>query len=151
MVTLKNSKSTIRLSDHGISGSDWLISMDQQFSSQEKEQFQTVLTLVRGVVEHQQNIVGDTDVQYALNVVEVLAGINSDFQSILATLLYSLLQTSVLSLEEIRVEYGEPIAEMVDNINRLKIIDLHHLQTADISADHRQLESVRKASTCSCR
>lgn len=108
------------------------------------ERLQRLITLAEGVVTHQQNIVGDTEIAHAFSVMEILADIHAGCDTLLASLLYGLSQVHAIEPEQIRRDYGEDLLTLVQNIERMRILDVHQAQATAEQRDHQQLESIRK-------
>lgn len=87
--------------------------------------------------EGQQRLTGEPYITHPLAVARILAGLHLDSGSIKAALLHDVLEDTETTLEDIRHEFGEDVALLVDGVSKL---DQLHFN----SAAEAQAESFRK-------
>ncbi len=80
---------------------------------------------------------GDEFITHPVGVAQVCAGMRLDTETLCAALLHDTVEDTSASLEEIREEFGEEIAQLVDGVTKLTGITFE-------SRDERQAENYRK-------
>ncbi len=80
---------------------------------------------------------GDEFITHPVGVAQICAGMRLDTETLCAALLHDTVEDTSASLEEIRVEFGEEVAQLVDGVTKLTGITFE-------SRDERQAENYRK-------
>jgi GTP pyrophosphokinase len=80
---------------------------------------------------------GDEFITHPVGVAQVCAGMRLDTQTLCAALLHDTVEDTSASLDEIRAEFGEEIAQLVDGVTKLTGMSFE-------SRDERQAENYRK-------
>ncbi len=80
---------------------------------------------------------GDEFITHPVGVAQICAGMRLDTETLCAALLHDTVEDTTASLEEIRDEFGEEIAQLVDGVTKLTGITFE-------SRDERQAENYRK-------
>ena len=80
---------------------------------------------------------GDEFITHPVGVAQICAGMRLDTATLCAALLHDTVEDTSASLEEIREEFGEEIAQLVDGVTKLTGISFE-------SRDERQAENYRK-------
>jgi guanosine-3',5'-bis(diphosphate) 3'-pyrophosphohydrolase len=80
---------------------------------------------------------GDEFITHPVGVAQICAGMRLDTETLCAALLHDTVEDTSASLEEIRSEFGEEIAQLVDGVTKLTGITFE-------SRDERQAENYRK-------
>ncbi len=80
---------------------------------------------------------GDEFITHPVGVAQVCAGMRLDTETLCAALLHDTVEDTSASLEEIRAEFGEEIAQLVDGVTKLTGMTFE-------SRDERQAENYRK-------
>jgi GTP pyrophosphokinase len=80
---------------------------------------------------------GDEFITHPVGVAQICAGMRLDTETLCAALLHDTVEDTSASLEEIRAEFGEEIAVLVDGVTKLTEITFE-------SRDERQAENYRK-------
>jgi GTP diphosphokinase / guanosine-3',5'-bis(diphosphate) 3'-diphosphatase len=80
---------------------------------------------------------GDEFITHPVGVAQVCAGMRLDTETLCAALLHDTVEDTSASLEEIRAEFGEEIAQLVDGVTKLTGMSFE-------SRDERQAENYRK-------
>jgi GTP diphosphokinase / guanosine-3',5'-bis(diphosphate) 3'-diphosphatase len=80
---------------------------------------------------------GDEFITHPVGVAQICAGMRLDTETLCAALLHDTVEDTTASLEEIRDEFGEEIAKLVDGVTKLTEITFE-------SRDERQAENYRK-------
>ncbi len=80
---------------------------------------------------------GDEFITHPVGVAQICAGMRLDTETLCAALLHDTVEDTSASLEEIRAEFGEQVAQLVDGVTKLTGITFE-------SRDERQAENYRK-------
>ncbi len=80
---------------------------------------------------------GDEFITHPVGVAQICAGMRLDTETLCAALLHDTVEDTSASLEEIRAEFGEEIAQLVDGVTKLTGMNFE-------SRDERQAENYRK-------
>jgi GTP diphosphokinase / guanosine-3',5'-bis(diphosphate) 3'-diphosphatase len=107
-----------------------------------------VATIDRAAVEHafefacerhadQVRRSGDDFVTHPVGVAQICASMRLDTETLCAALLHDTVEDTTASLEEIRAEFGEEVAQLVDGVTKLTGMTFE-------SRDERQAENYRK-------
>jgi len=134
-------------SSHDIKGFDfqtWLEHIKESRSSAEIKLLKDVYMLMSGVVEHQQHIFGESELVRALLTAEILADLHVDTDSLLAVMLYGVLQVSAIHMADIESHYGDNVAQLVRSVQKMQLIDSYHIHDLESYNDKQHLEGVRK-------
>ncbi len=88
---------------------------------------------------------GEPYIIHPLNVAIILADLELDKETIVAGLLHDVVEDTIMTDEDIRREFGEDVALLVDGVTKLENIPLTH-DTLDQSAEKLELqaENLRK-------
>jgi GTP pyrophosphokinase len=128
----------------GFNYADWLARVGADRSPAELQQIDSVYHLMEGVVEHQQHLSGESELRRALNIAEILAALGVDTETLLAAMAHGLLLVSVITLDEIKIQFGDPVGNLVDGAHKMRIVDSYHIHDSNKSYDQQHMESVRK-------
>jgi len=113
-------------------------------SSQSQETVLELITLAEGAVSHQRNIVGHSELEAAVCIMEILADIHADYPTLISAFLYALLLVNALEWERIESDFDDEIQLLVGNIQRLHILQASKIQGADHGENHEQIEGLRR-------
>jgi guanosine-3',5'-bis(diphosphate) 3'-pyrophosphohydrolase len=80
---------------------------------------------------------GDEFITHPVGVAQICAGMRLDTETLCAALLHDTVEDTTASLDDIREEFGEQIAQLVDGVTKLTEITFE-------SRDERQAENYRK-------
>jgi GTP pyrophosphokinase len=87
--------------------------------------------------ENQRRRSGEEFITHPVGVAKICAGLRLDSQTLCAALLHDTVEDTTASLDEVRAEFGEEIATLVDGVTKLTGITFS-------SRDDRQAENYRK-------
>jgi len=122
----------------------WLQHVAQHRSDAELEQLRKAHALMNGVIEHQQDILGDTEYTRALKIAEILSDLHIDTNTLVATMLHGVLPSRDISSEQIEEEFGKDVLLLVMGINKMRIVDAYQVHHAEDQHDRKSVERVRK-------
>ena len=80
---------------------------------------------------------GEPYVTHPLAVATVLARMHMDHESIMAALLHDVIEDTGVSKEDIRTQFGEEVADLVDGVSKLTHVEFD-------SAEEKQAENFQK-------
>jgi GTP pyrophosphokinase len=80
---------------------------------------------------------GDEFITHPVGVAQICAGMRLDTETLCAALLHDTVEDTSASLEDVRIEFGEEIAQLVDGVTKLTGMTFE-------SRDERQAENYRK-------
>ncbi len=86
---------------------------------------------------------GEPYVNHVVAVADILVNLHLDYESIAAAFLHDVVEDSDVTLDDIRRQFGESIAELVDGVTKMHAIDLQVDQYRH-QHDQAQAESLRK-------
>jgi len=87
--------------------------------------------------EGQTRLTGEPYIYHPLSVAKVLSEMNMDYQTITAAILHDVVEDTETALEQIRQEFGDEVAELVDGVSKLTHLEFESRQEA-------QAENFRK-------
>ncbi len=86
---------------------------------------------------------GEPYVNHVVAVADILVNLHLDYESIAAAFLHDVVEDSDVTLDDIRQQFGNAIAELVDGVTKMHAIDLQVDQYRH-QHDQAQAESLRK-------
>ncbi len=92
----------------------------------------------------QQRASGEPYVQHALAVARILAGLRLDPEAIAAAILHDVVEDTPVTLDDVRREFGERVATLVDGVTKMDVIQGLKGMTVGKPREHVQAESLRK-------
>ncbi len=130
-----------------ISGEEWLNSLQDKFPSPELEVVRRACEVARRAHEGQRRLSGEPYFQHSLAVATILAGVRMDHETLAAALLHDVVEDTELTLEDIRRDFGDAIANLVDGVTKMMVIQ--GFNTLEEGArrekkERAQAESLRK-------
>ncbi|HVM11321.1 MAG TPA: bifunctional (p)ppGpp synthetase/guanosine-3',5'-bis(diphosphate) 3'-pyrophosphohydrolase, partial [Actinomycetota bacterium] len=80
---------------------------------------------------------GDAFITHPLGVAQILADLGMDATTVIAALLHDVVEDTAVTVEDIREEFGDQVALIVDGLTKLDRIEFR-------TKEHQQVENVRK-------
>jgi len=90
----------------------------------------------------QKRLSGDPYISHTLAVAGILAGLGLDVRTLSAALLHDVLEDTPVTYTELKEEFGEDIAKLVDGVS--KIGGMHLPETAPADPEMKHAENLRK-------
>ncbi|HDN81081.1 MAG: GTP diphosphokinase [Chloroflexi bacterium] len=87
---------------------------------------------------------GEPYIQHSLAVAHILSDLRLDPATIAAGLLHDVVEDTILDVDDIRAEFGEEVARLVDGVTKLEKMEKDRLQARELSRAYEQAESIRK-------
>jgi len=92
---------------------------------------------------YQQRASGEPYIQHSLTVAHILADLRLDSATIAAGLLHDVVEDSIVTVEDLRQDFGDEVASLVDGVTKLSQIDkLSQMTQRDLQDE--EAESLRK-------
>ena len=97
------------------------------------------------VVAHanQERASGEPYVVHSLAVAQLLAELHLDPATIAAGLLHDVVEDTIVTIEDLRQDFGQEVAKLVDGVTKLEQID-QLSQMSQRTLEHEEAESLRK-------
>ncbi|MGB9880832.1 MAG: RelA/SpoT family protein, partial [Anaerolineae bacterium] len=121
----------------------FLQKLDKNLSDADRELLRRSYQVAARAHEGQTRLSGEPYVYHTLAVAEILADLHMDTTTLAAALLHDVPEDTPVTLEDIRAQFGEEIAKLVDGVTKLERI-------RELSRSHQgtlaeaQAENVRK-------
>jgi RelA/SpoT family (p)ppGpp synthetase len=90
----------------------------------------------------QRRVSGEPYLYHCLEVANILAELRLDAPTIAAGLLHDVVEDSLVSVEDLRRDFGEEVAHLVDGVTKLGEIELGKM--GQLTFDEKESESLRK-------
>jgi GTP pyrophosphokinase len=87
---------------------------------------------------------GEAYFQHALSVARILADLRLDQHAIAAAILHDVVEDTPTTLEDVRREFGERVATLVDGVTKMEVMQGLRGTSADMRREHVEAESLRK-------
>ncbi len=92
---------------------------------------------------YQQRASGEPYIQHSLTVAQILADLRLDSATIAAGLLHDVVEDSIVTVEDLRQDFGDEVTSLVDGVTKLSQIDrLSQITQRDLQDE--EAESLRK-------
>jgi GTP pyrophosphokinase len=117
--------------------------MPDILSQSDRELIERAYQLAEAAHSDQKRASGEPYIQHCLAVAQVLADLRLDPPTIAAGLLHDVAEDSIISIEDLRQDFGEEVARLVDGVTKLGQIDkLSQMSRRDLQDE--EAESLRK-------
>jgi GTP pyrophosphokinase len=117
--------------------------MPETLSQKDRELVQRAYGLAALAHSHQKRASGDPYIQHSLAVAQIMADLRLDSATIAAALLHDVAEDSIISVEDLRQDFGDEVASLVDGVTKLGQIDkLSQISGRDLQ--DKEAESLRK-------
>jgi len=90
------------------------------YSEQETALLRSAFEFAKKAHQGQTRASGEPYVFHVISVAEILLGLNLDTNSIVAALLHDVIEDTDVDYEQLKEEYGEEIATLVDSVTKMK-------------------------------
>jgi len=117
--------------------------MPDALSQNGREVIERAYELAEVAHSHQKRVSGEPYIQHCLAVAQILADLRLDSATIAAGLLHDVAEDSIVSVEDLRQDFGDEVASLVDGVTKLGQIDkLSQMSRRDLKDE--EAESLRK-------
>ncbi len=100
----------------------WLKSLTEIYPDQELEVIRKATEVAIAAHAEQKRMSGEPYIQHSLSVADILANIRLDYETISAAVLHDVVEDTDVTLDEIRQQFGEKIADLVDGVTKMMVI-----------------------------
>ena len=105
--------------------------------SYELDKIKQAYTLAEAAHEGQLRVSGEAYICHPVAVATILVELGMDSESVIAALLHDVVEDTDIPLEQIKKDFGEEVARMVDGVTKMGLVPLH-------TKEEQQAENVRK-------
>ena len=119
----------------------WLEYLSQGRSASDQQRIEAAILLAERAHEGQKRASGEPYITHVMAVAEILSDLNMDADSIIAAILHDTVEDTEITLEQLREQFGENVARLVDGVTKMGQIS--RFRDAQHRAQHHA-ESVRK-------
>lgn len=111
--------------------------LSEYLTQEQVEQITQAYLMAEQAHQHQKRFSGEPYITHPIEVARILAHMHLDYQSIMAALLHDTIEDTSLDKLEIKQQFGDKIAELVDGVSKLTNIHFD-------SKEEAQAENFRK-------
>lgn len=86
----------------------------------------------------QKRLTGDKYITHPLNVANILAGINADYETIMAALLHDTISVGNINIKEIETKFGKDVSKLVKGVTKINRLNYNGTTEATIN-NHRKI------------
>ncbi|HHW18887.1 MAG TPA: bifunctional (p)ppGpp synthetase/guanosine-3',5'-bis(diphosphate) 3'-pyrophosphohydrolase [Firmicutes bacterium] len=97
----------------------------QYLSDQDKELVRRAYAFASRAHSGQYRLSGEEFIEHPVAVAKILSELEGDAETLAAALLHDVVEDTPVKLEEIRAEFGEEVAKLVDGVTKLSRIQFH--------------------------
>lgn len=117
--------------------------MSETLSQNDRELIERAYGLAVVAHSHQKRASGEPYIQHSLAVAQIMVDLRLDSATIAASLLHDVAEDSIISVEDLRQDFGDEVARLVDGATKLGQIDkLSQMSRRDLQDE--EAESLRK-------
>ena len=117
--------------------------MPETLSQKDRELVERAYGLAAVAHSQQKRASGEPYIQHSLAVAQIMADMRLDSATIAAALLHDVVEDSIISVEDLRQDFGDEVANLVDGVTKLSQIDkLSQMSYRDLQ--DKEAESLRK-------
>ncbi|HHH35987.1 MAG TPA: GTP diphosphokinase [Gammaproteobacteria bacterium] len=143
MVSIKHSQSALTSKDT-LDLSQWLAGMGRRYGDKEMVLIRRACALAEKAHAGQYRASGEPYVQHALAVAHIVAELQLDHETVAAAILHDVVEDSDIGLEDIRREFGDAIASLVEGVTKMKLIQAFQSLPEKDKKERLQAENLRK-------
>ena len=101
---------------------EWLASVGDKFTPEAMDVIRRACELAERAHDGQFRLSGEPYFQHSLAVANILVDVNMDNETVAAALLHDVVEDTEFTLEELRREFGDRIAALVDGVTKMVVI-----------------------------
>jgi len=117
--------------------------MSETLSQNDRELIERAYGLAVVAHSHQKRASGEPYIQHSLAVAQIMVDLRLDSATVAASLLHDVAEDSIISVEDLRQDFGDEVARLVDGATKLGQIDkLSQMSRRDLQDE--EAESLRK-------
>lgn len=121
----------------------WLVDIGADSNPADAEIIRQAFVVAEKAHKNQTRASGEPYINHVVAVADILVNLHLDFESVAAAILHDVVEDTDVSINQIRVQFGDSIAELVDGVTKMHAIDVQVDQFRHDN-DNVQAESLRK-------
>ena len=124
----------------------WLQQLTERFESEELALVRRAALFAQDAHEGQTRVSGEPVFQHLLAAADIVAGLRMDHETLAASFLQDTLDGAGVSADELKQQFGAPVAELVSGVTRMDVVTEITGQERDATGGqfHVDAESLRK-------
>jgi len=122
----------------------WLKKISVGRNDDEMAVIRAACTLAEQAHVGQTRISGEPYFQHSLAVADILAELRLDHETLAAALLHDVAEDTEITSEQIREQFGDNIANLVDGVTKMQLIDIFQGVSDKSKKEQAQAETLRK-------
>lgn len=126
---------------------EWLAMLSDKYSEEGLAVIRRASQVAAEAHQGQTRLSGEPYFQHSLSVADILAGIRMDYETLAAALLHDVVEDTPITLDDIRKQFGDSIACMVDGVTKMQVIQTYKGIDEGAKAERKeriQAETLRK-------
>lgn len=130
-----------------IDPTSWLDELVGHYSEEGLVLIRQACELAQCAHEGQKRISGEPYFQHSIAVANILVSIRMDQETIAAAILHDVVEDTDITLDDIKNQFGESVANLVDGVTKMQIIQAFKgmdVMSKKEKKEHSQAESLRK-------
>ncbi len=131
-------------SKDGLVTAEWLTSIAPGRSPEEMAVITRACDFALRAHAGQQRASGEPYFQHSLAVANILAELRLDHETLAAAILHDVAEDTSIEPEQLRAEFGDTIARLVDGVTKMKLIQSFQHLSGDDRQERAQAENLRK-------
>jgi GTP pyrophosphokinase len=143
MVNVTSPQTGLSSKDH-VEVDAWLERLAAERSAEQVGVIRRACELAVRAHSGQTRLSGEPYVQHALAVASILADLRLDHETIAAAILHDTVEDTAIGLDEIRRDFGPRVAQLVDGVTKMEVIQEFQGVAQPGRREHAQAESLRK-------
>ncbi len=121
----------------------WLADIGADSNPADAEVIRQAFVVAEKAHQNQTRASGEPYINHVVAVADILVNLHLDVESVAAAILHDVVEDSDVSINQIRSQFGDSIAELVDGVTKMHAIDVQVDQFRH-EHDNVQAESLRK-------
>lgn len=122
----------------------WLSNLEPNYNADDIEGIRRASAVSRRAHKGQTRASGEPYFLHTLAVAQILTELNLDANTISAAILHDVVEDTSITLDEIRQQFGEDVAHLVDGVTKMDIIATLRGSDLQQQKEHLQAENLRK-------
>jgi GTP pyrophosphokinase len=122
----------------------WLAELAHQLPPDEVDVLRRAAAFADVAHHGQSRLSGEPYIRHSLAVAHILAELGLDHEVLAAAILHDVVEDTTVTLDDLRQEFGPRIADLVDGVTKMKVIQEFRPDAGESRREHAQTESLRK-------
>ena len=126
---------------------NWLVSIKEKYPENGFALIEKASQLAQSAHAGQRRVSGEPYFQHSLAVADILTQTGMDYETVAAALLHDVVEDSEINLDQIRKQFGDSIANLVDGVTKMLLIQTFKVGEESSKKEKKervQAESLRK-------